>query len=771
MKKLISIMLTMGLLLTSTSSILINAAPVEAIADKTATSNEPTTQQLEAVIKKVRPLIDIPEELKEFDWYYNAGSYHSRPSWRLNWTDYQTAEVYVICDDEGRISSYNYYDYNKSRVVKLPEKSPQELLSVATDFIKGIAPYTSDWELVLDNVTSSSIYNSTYIYTFIRHYKGIPVPDNSISVTVNYVDESVESFDCSYNDGLEFAEPKNIITPEKAKEILAENQKMVLSYRLLNQYNEETGELEARKAYLVYTPEKSYVSVDAFTGKVYFERNTWNVVDRDEAGGGGNLFFDKESAEAEDSMASGSINTSYQLSEQELEQLEVLSKLISKDEAIKVITENPDLYIDKNATAVTGRLSKDYNVRPIINSDGSIEKKEDRYIWNLSFSNPSDADTPYLNSHMSAKVDAQDGTLISFSANIPGYLYYSNNDIDYPALTVSPEDAQKTAFAFIEKHQNEKSKSIRLSDNWDHTPIKYIEKDNLESEPVYGCQSFRYTRVNDGVDFTYNNFNLAVELITGKITSYSYSWYDDVEFEKVADAITPEQALMSLYSYDSFGLNYEINSDYTYNKYLADTKEGKYIDYDALYEANIYSRAVYSAYAPGTTTIRALDGKMINYNNEEYKPYELLSYSDIQGHWAEDTINRFSYINIGFEGGLFMPDKEITSKELMELFNEARIYFYTEDFAADDTAITRSDAVKCIIYALGYGKVAGLENVFITDFADGTLLKKQDVGHIAIARGFGIVEGNGDSFRPYDNLTRAEALTLIENVYVNELLN
>ncbi|MBQ8758665.1 MAG: amidohydrolase family protein, partial [Clostridia bacterium] len=52
---------------------------------------------------------------------------------------------------------------------------------------------------------------------------------------------------------------------------------MALSYRLKTEYDDE-GNLTSRKAYLVYTPTLSYVSVDAESGKVYTERNTWQEV-------------------------------------------------------------------------------------------------------------------------------------------------------------------------------------------------------------------------------------------------------------------------------------------------------------------------------------------------------------------------------------------------------------------------------------------------------------------------------------------------------------
>ena len=69
---------------------------------------------------------------------------------------------------------------------------------------------------------------------------------------------------------------------------------MVLSYSLKTEYDEETGEIKERKAYLVYRPEKGYVSVDAYTGEVYTERNTWTVNEtgKNMAGSGGGILMD-----------------------------------------------------------------------------------------------------------------------------------------------------------------------------------------------------------------------------------------------------------------------------------------------------------------------------------------------------------------------------------------------------------------------------------------------------------------------------------------------
>jgi hypothetical protein len=88
---------------------------------------------------------------------------------------------------------------------------------------------------------------------------------------------------------------------------------------------------------------------------------------------------------------------------------------------------------------------------------------------------------------------------------------------------------------------------------------------------------------------------------------------------------------MALYSHDGFGLNFEINRNYTYIDGVKNS-----VDYE------VYARAVYSLYSAPYTTIRALDGKLIDYSGEEIIPDGFTGeYSDIQGHWAEKEIKKF----------------------------------------------------------------------------------------------------------------------------------
>ena len=744
MKKILSAVIAAGLIISSQTSF---AAPIT-IAEEPAeeifynTIDEPTPEMMEEMIVRVRPLIDVPEHYTEFDWNFNNGyKYGYSSTWNFYWSDNETGEIGVACDTEGRIIGYEVYNYARERKAVLPEYSPEELQPIAQAFIDKTSPFLKGMDLRLESVSYPSVYyNHLYTYYFVRYENDIPVPENIVSVSVNHVTKQVESYGCNMSLDVDFQKPENMISEEKAKELLSETQEMVLSYKMKTEYDDE-GNIKSRKAYLVYTPLLSYISVDATTGSIYTKRNTWQAIEPT---------FGAMGSTTNDALMKDELATEeselgrYQPTEQELEQIALLESLITKDEATKVILGNDDLYIIENAYLADARLTKRYNNALPLLENG---EKQEQYVWDLYFLEPGDT---YLG--MDAVVDAKTGELISYNAELPYTYSYEEYKLEEPKIVFSNEQAIEIASEFIKKQQPEKFEKVVYSSSSDYSIYKYIENEIGDSIPCYRANRLNFVRQNEGIDFTYNSFNIGVDRATGKITRYSYTWYDDVEFESPKDAIDAKDALMALYSYEGFGANYEINSNYTYI-------EGRY---DSV-NADIYSRAVYSAYAPVTTTIRAVDGKPIDYSGEEIVFGETFGkYTDIENHWAKETIERFTWIGYGPEGNEFRPDDKISAQEFFELCESVRIYGNYEG-TENLESLTRMQAVELLIDSLGYSKVAKLENVFITDFADNADFKPEDIGYAAIARGFGLIEGDGENFRPYDTLTRAEALTIIEN--------
>ena len=131
MKKTLSLIIAICLILSLTAQTVFAAIAVPMAEDALEkTLDEPTPEMMEAMIKKVRPLITVPEEYKNFSWDFRSGYKTSEPSWYFSWSG-DKGEISAECDTEGRIFGYYTYDYQSERKTVLPNVSPDELLPVA----------------------------------------------------------------------------------------------------------------------------------------------------------------------------------------------------------------------------------------------------------------------------------------------------------------------------------------------------------------------------------------------------------------------------------------------------------------------------------------------------------------------------------------------------------------------------------------------------------------------------------------------------------------
>ena len=810
MKKLLSAFLAI-LMIASAISITVVAA----------SKNEPTTEELEAIIKIVKPKIFVPEYCSEFTWRFNAKDAYSDANWRFTWDTKADSEkhekVTVVSDAEGNITSYNYRDYNKT-YGKLPDYSKAELEKTSDDFLKKALPEAYS-NVELFNSYGSGIYAGQFTYHYVRYIDGYIFPDNYINVSVDYNTGKVVSVSADYNYNLEIEKHETIITPEKAEEILGTRQKMVLTYLTKTDVNEETKERTV-KAFLVYKPEVSYLAVDAGSGEIYDTKSSWSVDDSKQVAGGGaenGVLMDKAETES-------AVDEEYRLTDEELAGVKELEGLISKEDAIKAVTENKYLYINPALTAVTANLSKNYGIE----KTSTYQNDYGTYIWYINFSNPVIDDKYYNYAYADASVNAQTGEIISFSCNLNDYYYYSKNKLDIPDVKYNAEESRKIAEEFLGTYAKEKFENTVEANYYSENVINRVYDKDVLVESIYGAHSFRYARVNEGIKFDRNYINVGVDGVTGKIYNFNLNWWTNVEFESPKDAMTPEKALSCLISNDGYGLIYERNMTYIYNPVTESSKKdiciafmasfvttfenggdtdkviekyaksidkeklmhiyktgdedalfdficshfgvnadevkeeaSQYIDTSLFYDKQATARLVYTCYDLGSTYVSPFSGKLLTSRGEEYKEVSVsYSYSDLEGHWIEKDALLLADIGIGFEGGTFKPDASISAKDFAKI--SQGMSFYT-GMNEEDSSITRIAAVRAIINSLGYEKVANLKGIYKTDFADNDTLKEDDIGYIALAYGLGIIKGDGTNVNAYDTLTRGQAVSLLLN--------
>lgn len=786
-----------------------------------ANEGEPTTQDMEAVIKLVKPRIYVPEHCSEFTWRFNAESAYNDASWRFTWSTKDEAEknerVNVTCDADGNITNYNYRDYNK-KYGQLPVYSKKELETVAYDFLKKALPEASA-NVKLYTSYGSGIYSGEYVYNYVRYIDDYLFPDNYINVTVDYNTGKIVSLSAEYDYELDIERHETLITPEKAEEILGTRQKMELTYLTKTDINKDTKE-RTIKAFLVYRPMTSYLAVDAGTGEIYDTKSSWSVNDSIEGGAGGDI----NAALKGESAPEYSQDSEYVLTDEELAGLKELEGLISKEEAIKAVTENEYLYIDPALTAVTANLNKNYGFEKTSthrNDNGS-------YIWYINFTNPVIDGKYYSYAYADASVNAETGEIISFNCNLNDYYYYSNNKMDIPDVKFDADASRIIAENFLKSVASDKFENTIETDYHAQNVINRIDKGIDITENIYGAHSYRYTRVNESIKFSNNYINVGVDGVTGKVFNFNMNWWTNVEFESPKNAMTPEEALSSLLSCDGYGLIYERNIAYIYNPVTENSKKdvcaaflasltrtfenggdidkiidkyaknidrnklneyikakdeeslfdlicahfgvsikdvqdsaSQYVDTSMFYDRQASARLVYTCYDLGSEYISPFTGKQLTRNGEEYKkPLSEYSYSDLAGHWIEKDALLLSDIGIGFEGGKFDPDKNISVKEFITLSQSMNLYTSIEEKDAD---MSRIEAIKLIVDSLGYEKIAKIGDIYKTDFADNGEIKSEDIGYVAISYGLGIIKGDGTNVNAYSDLTRAQAVSLLIN--------
>lgn len=175
-------------------------------------------------------------------------------------------------------------------------------------------------------------------------------------------------------------------------------------------------------------------------------------------------------------------------------------------------------------------------------------------------------------------------------------------------------------------------------------------------------------------------------------------------------------------------------------------------------------------------------------------PAQQTSFSDIAEHWARERITKMCDAKIvsGYEDGTFRPDNNITRAEFVQMFANAFPLGAAEGAHFDDVApgawyyttvsnasaagyvsgvsdnlfmpernITRQDAVVIL-----YRYISGRKTMPAAElsFADGDEIAAYAKDAVGACVAAGIISGMGDnSFAPYAETTRAQAITMLAN--------
>jgi S-layer homology domain. len=675
---------------------------------------EPTDTKLEKAIVAVKEKIDIPSSYSDFKYNFSTPQSYQDPYWRFTWTNAEGSSIEVNCDEENHIMEYFSYE-NSQNKDSSPKYLKKELKSTADNFLKQIVPDIASNLYYKEDFDRNNSYNGSYEYYYQRKENEIPVSDNYATVNVDKVTGKVLAFKINWLYGITIPAAKADVTKEDATKLIKNKLNMKLLYQSNYSYDLKLNDVK-EKAYLAYMPNKSYIAVDAKTGKIYTEKYS-------------EVYNNASMSVSADSMGSNKSATTVQLSESEMNEIASLKELITKDAAIKAVKNNKYLLIDKNLKKTKATLEK-----------VSDSKDKSSYMWNIEMSDPrkvKDEKDSYR-AFAYAMVDAKTGKIV----------FYMTSGIDNNKkikVNYNKKTGQKLAEQFLKKEVPEQFKNTKFSDVTND--IGYYDK---KGKAVYSGYGYIYNRVSQNIEFPNNGIQANIDSETGKIYSFRLNWSDNVVFESSVGVMTEDKAKDTYLGKDGYQLAYDIYQTNKYSDKDSDSKQEYQVR--LVYSTNIFP-----------SSISPFTGDQLNYDGSVYTTAKQFRYVDVDNIDQYRNVYLLSDMNIGFEGDHFYPDKEITVGEMNQLFSNLGYGLITDANDTNSTKlITREEMASYFIKNLGLDKVSQLQGIYATGYYDQSSIDSKYIGAVALAKGFGIMSGDSNNnFNPKKNVTRLDAVNML----------
>lgn len=446
------------------------ALPVNSFAE-TKNVNKVDDKTMEKLVLKAKDVFNIKDVYDNFEVNSSSDDQYGT-IYNLSWSKKDnSSQVSVSISKDMHITNYNKYENKKYETLK-PKYSYDALKKYASDMIKKIDPVNAKSLKLNENTYQNFGGDNAYTFNFDRYVNGKRVIGDGASITISYVDKSVQMFSLNYNKGFDFSKTaefdalKSNLTMDEAINIYKDNEylKPMIKF-VINEKKEPRLTFKT-----IYSNELNANYFVNSTSKKY-ERYDYPVFL--------NNYMTKDAA-TEEAMDG--------LSEYEVKGIDKIKGIKSKDDAVK----KAKTYVkDSNNTKVTlSNLNQDY-----ITKD---------YIYHINLESGKDDKKTYYN----ISFDAKDLTLLRYSK----YNNYNNSDSDKKDL--SSEELKKIAMDYIKKNASD----------IDEKEVKLISAEN---------NSIYFVRVMDGYYVPENSISIGVSMDTKEVNDFSRAWYrKPISYEK-----------------------------------------------------------------------------------------------------------------------------------------------------------------------------------------------------------------------------------------------
>lgn len=679
---------------------------------------------LTKAIGQAKEKIDVPEAYSKFT--YDLTKNNDSQIFNLRWINPKNANQFISIslNEDGDIINYENFDddYRKySNTTKLPKVSEKEADKIARTFMDQIEEGLSQ-KVTLVPVNNRYYGSNEHYLNYKYVINGISLQDSGLGCTINSTTGKVMRFNRSIISKLKFPEKVNVLNADKAAQLYKEKIGLELVYQ--SGYSDDT-----KNTYPAYTFKQSkYSYIDAITGEPL------EVLYRP--------MYEDGMYTTADKAASNTSN----LTEQEVAAVNEISKIISKEEAEKVLRAISELKLDGSYEAVSYDLSKDWD-------------NKDEYIWNIRFvKKDNGSDKKYIDNNIYTSIYASTGKLKSF---------YNYSPTEVKDAKYSAEEAKKIAEAFAKKIDAQK---------FSETTENVVSNYNFEREDK--LLTFSYSRVVNGAAYRSNNINIVVDTKTGDIRNYNINW-SNAQFKALDKIVSIDEAYKVLFNNIGLKLQYVIVPK--------DINEAKFAPYPDNRNGEV--KLVY-AIDNKPVNIDAFTGTLLNYDGQPYVESKAQQYTDINDFFGKEQIQILAENHITLDGDKFLPNENCTQLDFLTLLSKS-INMYPEYLRVDskkademynalirqgivkegekapESIIVKEQAIKFIIRAMNLEKAAEIKGIYTCDFIDMNEVNPDLYGYVALAKGLKIVNGYNGILSPKSNITRGEAALLIYNYMAN----
>ncbi len=688
-----------------------------------------SARRLATVTERVKSTLGLDtQRYKNFSGQLTEGEL--APTWRLSWSG-EDGSLEITAAESGKILSYYLYSDDENRddaPLSLPKRDPARAKAAAAAFLgKVLDSYESvDLEDAADQ--SVSLRQTRYYFRGTVKLNGCPSP-LSFSLAVRSSDYAVaqfrrDSMESGYLGSLPAADFRT--SQSQAEPLLRSTLSMRLEYVL---------EDEGNRAVLRYLPNSIHnFYVDDASGTLVDLTELYEGLGESDRKGSESM------APETGADASAGVNG---LTQAERLGADKLKGTLSKEA------------LDQKARAVTQLGLDSYTLASASYREEELEP-----------------DAPAIIAQLSYAKRVEDGTfrrIVTLDAKTGGLLrvYSSRPQAPDEENKVSEDAARKTAEAFLSAQQ--KSRFAQCA--------AYAgDLGDQRENGRYGAWRFQYARQEQGYFFPHDQFTVEIDAADGSVSSYAQSWSKNVRFDSARGIISEEQAFGAYYKM------FRLVKGYVAVPQKLDLSDPEHAPLAEMGYRALNSLKLGWQLSATERSALGIDAKTGQPVLREESSGGTLTYSDLEGSQAKQAVEALAEYGIGYAGGRFRPEKQLTQLDLAALLASTqglvidpdnlaegdadRVYRAVYGMGAlrredrnDGKVLSRLDVIRCLLDAGGYGPAARLQGIYRTDFSDAGDIPDGLLGYAALAQALKLADGG--RLNPGQSAARADAALML----------